>query len=164
MNLLGTGFIVLAASLLTAPPLHGEQEIPGIRKEIRATTERMVKASIEGQNEALLDFYTEDAVSMPNYYTMLRGKEEIARYIVDLRHCGFRLLAMDFAATDVWASEDLIYEVGIHTASYVALGRDEPLTERGKYLTVWKRAADGSLKVKAEIWNADSYPRHPLSH
>jgi hypothetical protein len=60
----------------------------------------------------------------------------------------------------VWG---LIYEVETHAVTCVALGGNELVTETGKYLTIRKRAADRSLTVKAEIWDAGSYPRHALS-
>jgi ketosteroid isomerase-like protein len=34
----------------------------------------------------------------------------------------------------------------------------DPMQDAGKYLTIWEQQSDGSLKVKLEMWNADSYP------
>jgi hypothetical protein len=34
-------------------------------------------------------------------------------------------------------------------------GMDKPMDDHGKYLTVWEKQKDGSLKVKIEIWNSD---------
>jgi ketosteroid isomerase-like protein len=31
----------------------------------------------------------------------------------------------------------------------------KPVTDRGKYVTIWKKQADGSWKVIADIFNSD---------
>ena len=37
-------------------------------------------------------------------------------------------------------------------------GVPNDVVEEGKYLTVWEKQADGSLKVKLETWNSDTNP------
>jgi len=33
-----------------------------------------------------------------------------------------------------------------------------PMEDHGKYLTIWEKQKDGSLKVKVETWNSDVNP------
>jgi len=35
-----------------------------------------------------------------------------------------------------------------------------PVSDNGKYLTIWQQQPDGSLKMKIDIWNTDLYPRN----
>ena len=35
---------------------------------------------------------------------------------------------------------------------------DKPMEDHGKYLTIWEKQKDGSLKVKVETWNSDVDP------
>jgi len=35
---------------------------------------------------------------------------------------------------------------------------DKPMDDYGKYLTVWEKQKDGSLKIKIETWNSDVDP------
>jgi hypothetical protein len=37
-------------------------------------------------------------------------------------------------------------------------GMEKPMDDRGKYLTIWEKQKDGSLKVKIETWNSDINP------
>jgi ketosteroid isomerase-like protein len=37
-------------------------------------------------------------------------------------------------------------------------GMDKPMDDHGKYLTIWEKQKDGSLKVKVETWNSDVQP------
>jgi ketosteroid isomerase-like protein len=35
------------------------------------------------------------------------------------------------------------------------------MEDTGKYLTLWEKQADGSLKIKVETWNTDKNPMMP---
>lgn len=35
---------------------------------------------------------------------------------------------------------------------------DKPMEDHGKYLTIWEKQKDGSLKMKVETWNSDVDP------
>jgi ketosteroid isomerase-like protein len=37
-------------------------------------------------------------------------------------------------------------------------GNDKPMNDAGKYVTIWEKQKDGSLKIKIETWNTDSNP------
>jgi len=37
-------------------------------------------------------------------------------------------------------------------------GMDKPMDDQGKYLTIWEKQKDGSMKVKVETWNSDADP------
>ena len=37
-------------------------------------------------------------------------------------------------------------------------GMEKPMDDHGKYLTIWEKQKDGSLKTKIEIWNSDVNP------
>jgi ketosteroid isomerase-like protein/quercetin dioxygenase-like cupin family protein len=60
--------------------------------------------------------------------------------------------AVQWMATksDVSAAGDLGYTVGTYEASM------NGATERGKYVTVWKKQGDGTWKVAQDIFNADA--------
>ena len=37
-------------------------------------------------------------------------------------------------------------------------GMLHPITDEGKYLTIYERDAEGKLKIKVETWNSDHDP------
>lgn len=43
-------------------------------------------------------------------------------------------------------------------------GMSAPIQDTGKYLTVYVRDDDGSLKIKAETWNTDTNPMATAGH
>jgi ketosteroid isomerase-like protein len=55
---------------------------------------------------------------------------------------------------EVAASGDLAYDQGTYTMT--GPGPDgKPITDKGKYLAVVKKQADGSWKVAEDMWNSD---------
>ncbi len=61
--------------------------------------------------------------------------------------------------TKVEASQsgEMAYSSGTYELSFNDPS-GKPMTERGKYLTVWRKQADGSWKVVIESFNSDSPP------
>lgn len=73
-------------------------------------------------------------------------------------------IAKDFAAGDLaWHSNsagtagDLAYTSGAYQSKYKDASGKE-LVDKGKYLTVWKKQADGSWKVLFDTFNTDLPP------
>jgi hypothetical protein len=60
--------------------------------------------------------------------------------------------------TDVWGCGDHVIEIGVYKIVLDMPGMPEPVEDKGKYMTVYVRDADGALKVKAETWNTDMNP------
>jgi ketosteroid isomerase-like protein len=62
--------------------------------------------------------------------------------------------SLSFTTDKVEVSGILAYTQGAVTAK--STGRDgKPLADTGKYLTVWKKQADGSWKAIEDIFNSD---------
>jgi ketosteroid isomerase-like protein len=59
---------------------------------------------------------------------------------------------------DVAKSGDLGYSQGAYTMTFTDPKTKKVLTERGKYVTVFKKQADGSWKAVADIDNEDAPP------
>ena len=58
------------------------------------------------------------------------------------------------SAVDVAASGDLGYSIG--TYQFQMLMPDgSPMSDHGKYTTIWKKQTDGSWKVAVDIYNSD---------
>src|SRR6185369_2829803 len=72
-------------------------------------------------------------------------------------------LDMSFVATSIVVAKsgDVAYSYG--TYKLAATGPDgKPVQDKGKYVTTWKKQADGSWKATADIINSD-LPMTPAS-
>lgn len=66
--------------------------------------------------------------------------------------------AMSFQATQVIASKggDMVYTHGTYTMTTTDAKTKKPMTDKGKYLTIYAKQADGSWKAVADTFNSDS--------
>ena len=101
-----------------------------------------------------VSYYADDASLFPNRAPIATGKDRIhAVWATLLTAPGF---AGSFSTTkvDVAKSSDIAYEIGTYQFT-VNDKKGKPQTEKGKYVVVWKRQADGAWKAVADISNPD---------
>ncbi|HUU12910.1 MAG TPA: SgcJ/EcaC family oxidoreductase [Terriglobia bacterium] len=104
--------------------------------------------------EGFVGFYTDDAMLFPPNASMVTGKEAIRKWATEMMaNPGF---AMGWQVTKAEAarSSDLGYTIGTYELT-LHDPKGKPVSDRGKYLTVWKKQADGTWKVAADISNSD---------
>ena len=112
------------------------------------------KAAAAKNLEQTIAYYSDDAVVLPPNGPSATTKEAIRKLWQDLLASpGF---ALSWKPTRVEASKsgDMAhvsgtYEFSINDAS------GKPFNDRGKYLEVWKKQADGNWKCAADMWNSD---------
>jgi ketosteroid isomerase-like protein len=92
---------------------------------------------------------------MPNNEPMHDGLAAIRKANEDMLKTGVKFNSFEPTTLRVTANGNLITEVGTYKISLSMPGMDKPMDDHGKYLTVWEKQKDGSLKVKIEIWNSD---------
>ena len=65
---------------------------------------------------------------------------------------------MNFQSTRTMASKggDMVYSQGTYTMTMTNPKTKKPMTDKGKYLTVYTKQADGSWKAVADTYNSDS--------
>ncbi len=66
--------------------------------------------------------------------------------------------ALTFASTHAEASKggDMVYSYGTYSMTMTNPKTKKPVTDHGKYLTVYTKQTDGSWKVVADTFNSDS--------
>src|SRR5678816_260891 len=108
--------------------------------------------------DKFMSYYASDAAFYPAGMPLATGTGPIREVLTKMNSApGFSL---KFVATraEVAASGDVGYTSGTYEAT--ASGS----TEKGKYLTVWKKQSDGAWKVKEDIFNADDAGVSPTAH
>ena len=65
--------------------------------------------------------------------------------------------AIDFHSTRVVASKggDMVYAQGAYTMTTTNPKTKKPVNDKGKYLTIYMKQADGSWKIVADTFNSD---------
>jgi len=155
---------ILAFSLVMiglAVACQQRQELPS-PPDTRAADERAVreadaawsKAAAAKDLERVLSSYAEDAIKCDPNSPMLTGKESIRKSWSEAMATPGFAVSWQASKAEASRSGDLAYTVGTYQLT-VNDPKGKPLTDRGKYVTVWKKQPDGNWKVVADIYNSD---------
>ena len=150
-------FAILFALIFTAS-LVNAQDTAELMKKIQAMNDESAKKMISG-DESMWVNYAEDIISMPSYEPMLKGLEACKESYKKMNESGMKMTAFKSTVTDIMQSGNFIVDIGTYeiTMTMPQMG-DMPYTDKGKYMTIWEKQEDGSLKVKVETWNTDVNP------
>ncbi len=154
--------ILVSSLVLIGLTLACQQPPPPSPPDTRAADERAVreadaacaKAAAPNNVEGYLSCVGDDALALPPNAPMLTGKESIRKSVSEMMaNPGF---ALSWQANKVEASRggDLAYSMGTYEVT-MNRPKGKPVTDRGKYVTVWKKQADGKWKGAANIYNSD---------
>jgi uncharacterized protein (TIGR02246 family) len=106
--------------------------------------------------EKWASYFTDDGSGLYPGAATLNGKAAIraamAPYFADPN------FALTFQSTRTVASKggDLVYSQGTYSMTMTDPKTKKPMTDKGKFLTVYAKQADGSWKAVADTFNSDS--------
>ena len=96
----------------------------------------------------------ENGSILPPNTPILTGSEAIRQWTSELvANPGFAV-SWQPTTVEVSTAGDLGYTVGTYELTLHDV-KGNPVTDRGKYVTVWKKQPDGKWKVVADIFNSD---------
>jgi uncharacterized protein (TIGR02246 family) len=150
--------VCLLAAFLFAVNNAGAQTKDELKAKIEKLNKEMGDAMVSGNSEKSLSFYTKDAISMPNFEPMSEGIEAIKKANDEMMKKGSKVTSFEATTLEVKTYGNIITEIGKYKISMTMAGKTDPMQDMGKYLTIWEKQKDGSLKIKVEIWNTDNNP------
>jgi ketosteroid isomerase-like protein len=104
--------------------------------------------------EKYFSYYAADATVYPTGMPKVSGTQAIRDGMTQIMSIPGFALQWTPVRAEVSASGDIGYTTGT-TVVTMNNGAGNPVTERGKYLQVWKKQADGQWKVTEDIFNSD---------
>lgn len=125
-----------------------------LKQKIEKLNKEMAKSMLEGNTMANLSYYAPDAISMPNNGKMCEGVDAIKKSNEEMMSSGTKIKSFETNTSTVKSCGKMITEIGTYKISMSMPGM-EKMEDHGKYVTIWEKQADGSLKIKVEIWNTD---------
>jgi uncharacterized protein (TIGR02246 family) len=127
---------------------------PADEAAIRAAVIEWSKAAQAKDVNKAVSFYADDALQFHDKGPLAKGKTEIRAGWEQLEAEPGANLSFALTGIEVARSGDLAYEYG--TFDFASKDKKgKTVDEKGKYVTVWKKQADGSWKVAADIANSD---------
>jgi uncharacterized protein (TIGR02246 family) len=149
------GLLLGLAGLLTscapAPPDTHDADIQALKD----TEAAWVKDAATKDVDKFVAHYTDDASMLLPNAPIASGKEAIKNALKPLLADPNFSLQFSSTKQDVSKSGDLGYTVGTYTLTVTNEKDKKPLTDKGKYTTVFRKQTDGSWKVVADMVNTD---------
>ena len=144
--------------LLVALGCAGPPEEPAV--DLQAERDALMKADLalfeshEDIDQFLTNF-ADDATFMPDGATLARGEAIRATWEHLLSMPGFHL-EWQANSAEVAEAGDMGYTIGAYALTVEQEGAS--MVTVGKYVTLWKKQADGSWKVVVDCFNGDGPP------
>ena len=149
-------FLVLATLLVLAaggcaPQVDVEAEAAAIRD---LTDVEWMEAGQAKDIERWVSFHTDDALLLLPNAPLVTGKEAIRAVVSDLLSTPGYEGSWETTKVEVARSGDLAYSYGPQETT-VNDAEGNPITDRQKWVAVWKKQPDGSWKCAVLILNSD---------
>jgi len=119
---------------------------------IRAASADWSKAAQAKDLDKATSYYADDAVFFVNNGARVKGKDSIKMAWKPMLETPGPGLTFETTYVEVARSGDLAYEYGAYDLKTEAK-KGKVADEKGKYVVVWKKQADGSWKAVADINN-----------
>ncbi len=152
----------VAFSLLLMAAMLACQQQPAPAPDTRAADEQVIRATeaewskqaVARNVDAFVSNYAEDAAAFPPNAPIATGKEAIRKAISEMFALPDLVLSFQTVKVEVARSGDLAYTYGTYEQTFKG-PKGKPVKDVGKYVTAWRKQADGSWKAVADIFNTD---------
>jgi ketosteroid isomerase-like protein len=121
----------------------------------------MIEMAKAGRYEAMGKYYDINAISLPNYRIMEKGYQLILNNNQGRLKGGYKVIDGKKNTSDLIVGIDMMVDIGTYSLTVTFPGINEPKTDMGKYMNVWKKDKEDNWRIVAETWNADKSPCNP---
>ncbi len=125
-------------------------DLAQVRQAIEEANVKFGEAVRMGDAATVASFYTEDTTLLPPNSEIIQGREGVEAYWTAGMQMGLKDAVLTIV--DVIGMGDMVCEIGTYVVTIQPEGQDA-FEDNGKYLVIWKKAADGTWKLHVDIWN-----------
>lgn len=149
------GEIAVKDSVATAaPPVL---DVAAVKQAIEQADTKFSAALMRGDSAGIVRNYSEDAIVMLPGMPAWRGRTDIIASSMKLVG-SITFSDAKFSAENIDVAGDFAIETGTYHFMITPKG-GKPSPDKGKYVSVWKKQADGSWKLYRDISNSDTSPK-----
>ncbi len=112
-----------------------------------------VKFATEGDWNSFSKLFSDDVLAMPPGSPPVVGREGL----LDM-FAGVRILEFESELLQVTGYENIAYGNGEHSWTMLSEGADEPVSESGKWMAIWKKQSNGQWLIAVDMWNSSETP------
>lgn len=126
---------------------------------LQADQEWAAAASAGADIDRIVSYWADDATIYPANAPAVKGKDAIRQFVTESMEIPGFSISWQPTEVVVGPSGELGYTTG-ENAFTVPDADGNLITTRGRYVTIWRKEADGSWKCVVDIWNAGA-PEQP---
>ena len=112
------------------------------------------KAAAAKDLEQTVAFYSDDAIVLPPNATSAATRETVRNLWKDLLAAPGLVISWRPSKVKLGHNGAMAWVSGAYELTMNDVG-GKPINDRGKYLEVWEKQADGNWKCAADMWNSD---------
>jgi uncharacterized protein (TIGR02246 family) len=143
-------FLLCACAAQQASTAAAPRGMSAVRAEIEQAAVRFSEAFNRGDVAALAAMYDTGAVVLAPNAPPMRGRQNIEAFWAGARQQGFKTVSLVVNSVEVIGNHAI--ELGSYTLVIQPPGQGE-MTDRGKYMVLWRRQPDGSWKLYRDVFN-----------
>jgi len=148
------GLLAFLVACTQAPPPAPPDTRAADEATLRDLDTQWSKATAGKDAEGFVGFFADDAMLCPPNTPMLTGKDAIRKWATDMMANPGFAVGWKVTKAEAAGSSDLGYTIGTYELT-LHDPKGKPVSDQGKYVTLWKKQADGTWKVAADIFNSD---------
>jgi len=135
----------------------GRVDLEAERASLRNLDSKLLKYVQEKDLKSFLSVYADDVYVFPPNAPLLTGREAGGKLWSDLfTNPGFDL-SWQLTQVELSRAGDLAYESGTYRIT-TKDSRGKLITDRGKFVAVFRKQTNGEWKQVVDIWNSDQPP------
>jgi uncharacterized protein (TIGR02246 family) len=100
-------------------------------------------------------YYADDALVLSPNQPLVEGRDKIQAGLAALMADPNFALTFQSSRVDAANGGDFVYTVGAYSRTVTDLKTRQPVTDKGNYLTIWKKESDGTWKVVTDMDNSE---------
>ena len=144
-------FAFTTACTQAPPPDTHDADVQSLKDAEAAWAKVMAAKDFEKS----MSYYADDASLLMANMPAINGKDAIRAAFKPMFDDPNFALAFQGSRIEVAKSADLGYTQGAYTMTVTDPKTKKPVTDKGKYLTTYKKQADGTWKVVADMESSD---------
>jgi ketosteroid isomerase-like protein len=160
-SLIGCVAFLGATAACTSTPTDTRQADIQAVKDVEAAWVR--DAALKNPARMASYYSAVDAVVLFPNSPPINGRDHIQGAFTTLMHDPNFALSFESTKADASKGGDMVYTVGTYILTRSDPKDQKPVTDKGKYMTLFRKQADGTWKAVADMLNSD-LPAHASTH
>jgi uncharacterized protein (TIGR02246 family) len=145
-------FAVACSNSPTPPPDTRAADV----QAVNAVEVAWVKDVATKDPDKWASYFTEDGVGLYPGGPTLNGKAAIKAAMAPIMSDPNFSLVFQSTRAEASKGGDMVYSEGTYTMTMTNPKTKQPITDKGKYLTIYMKQPDGTWKAVADTFNSDS--------